>query len=68
MTKMMAETTVELTDEERKDQGIFVRDFERQAFLAALPAFLAIGTYTGPRCVNLAWDVAFESTARLNKK
>lgn len=68
MTKKIAETAVDMTEEQRKERGIFVRGFEREAFLAALPAFLAIGTYTPARCVNLAWDVAFESMARLKSK
>ena len=65
MTKMTAETAVDMTDEQRRERGIFVREFERKAFLAALPAFIAIGTYTPARCVTLAWNVAFESLAKL---
>lgn len=57
-----------MTDEQMKARGIFVREFERKAFLAALPAFISIGTYTPARCVTLAWDVAFESLGKLTTR
>ena len=68
MTKMTAETVADMTDEQMKARGIFVREFERKAFLAALPAFISIGTYTPARCVTLAWDVAFESLGKLTTR